>query len=255
MFYIYEIKNNINNKTYIGQRLCPKNKTLETDKYMGSGTYLSKAKNKYGVENFTKMIIAVCETKEYINILEKIFIKLYREQGKAEYNIADGGMGGFLGDEVSNLMKKSWKENYNERIKIFNSEEYKEKVHEGLVKAHKDGKFDNVFTDDVRLKKSISAKKSWEKNGDKFREQRKTEKYKKSVSEAKKGIPVPEERKLKISESVKKLHNDSEYRKRFLENCKKNSEKLKGRICVTIDGKHKRLFEKDIPENAIRGWV
>ena len=34
-YYIYEIKNKINGKTYIGQRKCPKNKFPDTDvKYM-----------------------------------------------------------------------------------------------------------------------------------------------------------------------------------------------------------------------------
>lgn len=31
MFYIYETKNNLNGKNYIGQRKCPENKTPETD--------------------------------------------------------------------------------------------------------------------------------------------------------------------------------------------------------------------------------
>ena len=48
MHYIYEITNNINGKTYIGQRKCPKNKLPETDiKYMGSGVYIKNAMKKY----------------------------------------------------------------------------------------------------------------------------------------------------------------------------------------------------------------
>lgn len=54
MFYIYEITNNLNGKTYIGQRKCPENKLPETDKYMGSGVYLRNAKKKYGIQNFSK---------------------------------------------------------------------------------------------------------------------------------------------------------------------------------------------------------
>ena len=56
MYYIYEITNKINNKTYIGQRKCHKNKTFETDSYMGSGVHLLNAENKYGKENFSKKI-------------------------------------------------------------------------------------------------------------------------------------------------------------------------------------------------------
>lgn len=72
MHYIYEIKNLVNNKTYIGQRKCPEDKTPETDiDYMGSGKLIKKSIKKYGVENFQKSILAVTETKENINILEK----------------------------------------------------------------------------------------------------------------------------------------------------------------------------------------
>lgn len=96
MYYIYEIKNKnkINRKTYIGQRKCPKGKIIELDKYMGSGMYLYRAKKKYGLENFEKKIIAICGTFQNADILEKVFIALYRSEGKAEYNIASGGDGG-----------------------------------------------------------------------------------------------------------------------------------------------------------------
>ena len=89
MYYIYEITNNINGKTYIGQH---KTKNL-VDSYMGSGVILKQAFEKYGKENFSKKIIAICETQENADILEKVFIKVYHEMGKAEYNICDGGNG------------------------------------------------------------------------------------------------------------------------------------------------------------------
>lgn len=91
IFYIYLITNDINGKNYVGQRKCPINETPETDKYMGSGTHLSRAKNKYGLSSFSKEILAVCYSKKEIDILEKYYIKLYKEIGKAEYNHASGG--------------------------------------------------------------------------------------------------------------------------------------------------------------------
>lgn len=91
MYYIYLITNKVNNKTYVGQRKCPANKFPEQDvSYMGSGVYLKNAQEKYGIENFSKEILAVAETQENIDILERVFIALYRQAGKAEYNIANG---------------------------------------------------------------------------------------------------------------------------------------------------------------------
>jgi group I intron endonuclease len=96
-WYIYEIKNLINGKTYIGQRKCPKNKTPETDiGYMGSGTYLGRAFIKYGRNNFKKTIlIKDILFQDGIDNLERMFISIYRGLGKAEYNIDNGGRKGY----------------------------------------------------------------------------------------------------------------------------------------------------------------
>lgn len=94
IYYIYLIQNMVNGKTYIGQRKCPKNKTPETDYYMGSGVYLRSAKKKWGIRNFRKSILEVCETKDEVDFLEKRYIRFYRLAGWAEYNIASGGEGG-----------------------------------------------------------------------------------------------------------------------------------------------------------------
>ena len=89
---------------------------------MGSGTILHQAYQKYGKKNFTKTILAIAGIKENINILEKVFIQLYREQGKAEYNIADGGNGGNLGNVVNEKIRNSiillYENNPDIKIKI-----------------------------------------------------------------------------------------------------------------------------------------
>ena len=93
MFYIYEITNKINGKTYIGQHSF---REID-DGYMGSGILLQAAFKKYGIENFFKSIIASdLETQEEANQAEKLCIIVARHFGKAEYNIADGGQGGAL---------------------------------------------------------------------------------------------------------------------------------------------------------------
>ena len=113
MYCIYCITNKINGKTYIGQH---RTNNLN-DQYMGSGIILHQAFEKYGIENFSKSILAITETKESINILEKFFIALYRSEGKAEYNMAAGGDGGFVLYNASEEKLKNWKRKIGENSK------------------------------------------------------------------------------------------------------------------------------------------
>lgn len=53
-YYIYCIINKINNKTYIGQRKCPKNKLPEEDDYMGSGELIKKGNAETWFRKFFK---------------------------------------------------------------------------------------------------------------------------------------------------------------------------------------------------------
>lgn len=54
-FYIYEIENLINHKTYVGQRKCSFEKHPLEDVYWGSGVLISRAKQKYGISNLEKL--------------------------------------------------------------------------------------------------------------------------------------------------------------------------------------------------------
>lgn len=103
IYYIYRITNLINENTYVGKHI---NKIGVVDNYMGSGTYLKRAKEKYGIQNFKKEIIKYCENENDLKEWEKTFIMLERFMCRAEYNVADGGDGSGIEGGRKNLGKK-----------------------------------------------------------------------------------------------------------------------------------------------------
>ena len=85
---IYEIKNKINNKVYIGQY-----SRNDFESYWGSGKLIKAAIQKYGIENFAKTVLEECSTKEELNEKEKYWIKT-KNSIKDGYNLTEGGIGG-----------------------------------------------------------------------------------------------------------------------------------------------------------------
>ena len=83
-FTIYKTTNLINGKYYIGKH---QTKDLN-DGYMGSGKRLKYAIAKYGIENFHKEVLHVCNTEKQMNTLEKILVV---PDAELNYNLCVGG--------------------------------------------------------------------------------------------------------------------------------------------------------------------
>lgn len=91
-FLIYKLTNTMNGKIYVG---CHITKNVD-DGYMGSGRRLGYAKKKYGVENFKKEILKVCETvDEMLAEEKKIVDEEFLRRGDV-YNLNVGGRGGWF---------------------------------------------------------------------------------------------------------------------------------------------------------------
>ena len=102
VYYIYMTTNLINNKKYIGQH-----KGYIDDNYLGSGTTITKAIQKYGRENFSKTIIEICSPSN-IDEREKYWIKKYNAvEDKNFYNNQEGGTGGDGWRACQNWMKNN----------------------------------------------------------------------------------------------------------------------------------------------------
>ena len=175
--YIYLIKNNINQKIYVGKHST---NNLD-DGYMGSGILIKKAITKYGIENFTKEYLAFCDNEDTLNYLEKFYIKKYNAK-ECGYNLSDGGEG------------------------VLNP---KLEIREKLSNAHK-GEKNPMFGKhrSEETKRKISAAKKGKHNNNKgennpFYGKKHSEETKQKISNAMKGKTFSEEHKQKISEAKK----------------------------------------------------
>jgi group I intron endonuclease len=199
-YYIYCITNKINNKTYIGQRKCPKNKLPKEDDYMGSGELVIKAIKKYGLSNFSKTILeSEIEMKKEVDKREIYWIAEYKKIGKAEYNISVGGTGGNLGEEVVKRI------GIKQKICWSNSE-YKErqrKSHLGKSPSNK-GVHATLEQIEKNRLKHIGKKQSEEtirKRIEKTKGKKRSADFKRRLFEKLKGHIVSDDTRKKMSEA------------------------------------------------------
>lgn len=155
-YIVYKITNKINEKTYIGKH---QTKNLD-DNYMGSGKLVKLAIKKYGIENFTKEILAVFDNEDDMNEMEKQLVVISEDT----YNLCEGGKGGFSYINNSGISKFKGKKH---------REDSKSKMgHPG--NSHKKG----ISISDEQ-KKSISIKNSIALKG-----KPKTQEHKQKIREA-----------------------------------------------------------------------
>ena len=115
-FIIYKITNTVNNKIYIGAHTT---KNIN-DEYMGSGHALARAKNKYGLEKFTKEILHIFDNEQdmwnkELEIVNEDFCKR-----TDNYNIRTGGIGGWNHWNGSEDHKESSKRGGRASVKKLN---------------------------------------------------------------------------------------------------------------------------------------
>jgi len=117
MFYIvYETTNLINGKKYRGYHTTD---NLD-DGYMGSGTAIMKAFDKYGHENFKREILEFCDSIEHALERESFYVNDEWVRDKSNYNLVKGGRCLVLSEESKEKISKTQKEKYQAgEFKVF----------------------------------------------------------------------------------------------------------------------------------------
>lgn len=159
MGYIYKITNLKNNKKYIGQTIKERpadrynqHKYLATHLQQEKGvSYLHRAMNKHGLENFSFEIIEQIDNTE-LNIRQQYWIQYYNSVIPNGYNITLGGDGtkGYSRQQTLEEKIKRQKSNkkyyeehpevkkeISERTKqLWENKQYREKVTKGVQKFY-----------------------------------------------------------------------------------------------------------------------
>ena len=144
-YYLYEIRNNLNGKIYVGVH---KTKNMN-DGYMGSGKVIKTAIEKHGIENFSKTILETFSSEEEMYAREKEVVDDIFLMREDVYNLRRGGTGGFEFINKNGLNKNDyersdeWKANLSKRMKENNpskNQKVKEKNSARLKKDIAEGK-------------------------------------------------------------------------------------------------------------------
>lgn len=121
IYYLYEIKNKINGKIYVGVH---KTENIN-DGYMGSGKIIKKSIKKYGIHNFEKTILETFDCEEEMFLREKEIVNgdfILRDD---VYNLRYGGSGGWDFVHKSGLTNKNKPRSHYIKIGKIGNEKHK----------------------------------------------------------------------------------------------------------------------------------
>lgn len=166
-FIIYKITNTVNNKIYVGAHTT---KNINDD-YMGSGHALSRAKNKYGLEKFTKEILHIFDNEQDMWNKELEIVNEDFCRRTDNYNIRTGGIGGWNhwnGSEAHKESSKRGGKTSAKRLNEFiaeqkaNNTEWWQNWYSAVVEQNRNKNCNGWihFTDEERIKRRQDISKT-----------------------------------------------------------------------------------------------
>jgi group I intron endonuclease len=162
---IYEIKNKVNGKIYIGQHSSD-----ELGSYWGSGKLIKRAIKKYGIENFERTILEKCSNKNELNERERYWIK-EKDSINSGYNLTEGGTGGDNSKFIN--YSEEWVEKQRDNAKQYWDSLSEEELRERSLKVsgENNGMFGKVgYWKDKNIpreiiQKGLESRRSYEGEG------------------------------------------------------------------------------------------
>jgi group I intron endonuclease len=226
-FYVYMTTNLINGKSYIGKRAG----RLD-DNYMGSGTHLNSAIQKYGKDNFKKAILEVCDSDDHSYEREAYWVEFYDAVKSPNfYNLCGGGVGTGSGENHPCYGKPL-------------SDEHRRKISENHAGYWK-GK-----THSDETKRKMSEVKASHKNP--FYGQTHTNEWKRKMSEAKKGKTHSDETKRKMSESKQNISDETRRKMSEAAKGRKASDEVRKKLSEARKGDKNNFYGKRHLEESKR---
>ena len=255
--YIYLIKNKINGKRYVGQSQKSINESTE---YYGSGKIICKAINKYGKDNFTKIILQECNDFDELNASEIYWIEELNCKVPNGYNLTDGG-GGVKGlifsdkrrKQTSDILRELWK-NDEYRNKVLESRRIFWETHPE-VKLERSKRASGLNNGMYNKHHSDNAKKTiGKKNNGKVR----TKEFKNYLKEINMGEGNPfygkthsdDTREIQKESAIKRFEDPNE-RKKISDGLKLYYETHESPVKNT---KHSEESKKLSSDSAIKRW-
>jgi group I intron endonuclease len=188
--FIYITTNLTNGKQYVGYRST----NTINDNYLGSGILLKKKIKQYGICNYKRSIIEMCNEFDWKE-KEKYWIKEKNTLVPNGYNISEGGDGGNLGKIVNEkLSNKNKGKTYEELYGVKRAQIIKNKI-----SSTEKGK---ILSEETKKKMSI-AKRGFKPSKETTKKQQESRKGYKHSEETKKKMSIANKGNKNLGKNLK----------------------------------------------------